>query len=68
VTLWARGEVMRVEVGRGSSGNYLGHSTQFASGFLYPIAVITGPDGDLYIADFGASAVYRITYDPNKAY
>ena len=68
VTLWGNGQIMRVEVGRGSSGNYLGHATPFATGFLYPIAVTTGPDGNLYIADFGTSAVYRITYDPNKAY
>jgi len=25
--------------------------------------VITGPDGNLYIADFGTSAIYRITYN-----
>jgi glucose/arabinose dehydrogenase len=30
--------------------------------------VTNGPDGNLYVADFGTSAIYRITYDPNKAY
>jgi glucose/arabinose dehydrogenase len=68
VTLWARGEIARVEVGRAASGAYLGRTTTFGSGFLYPIGVTTGPDGNLYVADFGTSAIYRITYDPNKAY
>ena len=68
VALWNRGEIARVEVARAPSGNYLGHATTFGSGFLYPIAVTNGPDGNLYVADFGTSAIYRITYDPNKAY
>ncbi len=66
VTLWARGEVARVEVARTSGGEYLSRTNTFGTGFLYPIDVVTGPDGNLYIADFGTSAVYRITYDPNK--
>lgn len=68
VALWARGEVARVETARAPSGNYLGRATTFGRGFLYPIDVVTGPDGNLYVADFGTSAVYRITYDPNKAF
>ena len=68
VTLWGRGEIARVEVGRTASGDYLGRTVTFGSGFLYPIDAITGPDGNLYVADFGTSAVYRITYDPNKAW
>lgn len=66
IALWARGEVAHVEVGKSSGGNYLSRTTTFGSGFLYPIDVVTGPDGNLYIADFGTSAIYRITYDPNK--
>lgn len=68
MTLWQRGEIVRLEVARASNGNYLSRSTTFGSGFLYPIDVITGPDGNLYIADFGTSAIYRITYDPDKAW
>ena len=68
VALWGRGEIARVEVAQAPSGNYLAHSTTFASGFLYPIDMVTGPDGHLYVADFGTNAVYRITYDPNKAW
>ena len=68
IALWNRGEIARVEVGRAASGNYLGRTSNFAHGFLYPIDVTTGPDGNLYVADFGTSAVYRITFDPNKAW
>ena len=68
ITLWNRGEIARVEVGRAASGNYLGRTSSFGSGFLYPIDIVNGPDGNLYVADFGTSAIYRITYDPNKAY
>ncbi len=68
ITLWSRGEVARVEVGRTASGNYLGRVSPFGSGFLWPIDAVTGPDGNLYIADFGTSTVYRITYDPDKAW
>lgn len=68
LTLWQRGEIVRLEVARASNGNYLSRSTTFGSGFLYPIDVITGPDGNLYIADFGTSVIYRVTYDPNKAW
>ncbi len=68
VALWSTGDIMRVEVGKAASGAYLGRAVPFASGFLYPIDVVTGPDGNLYVADFGTTAIYRITYDPNKAY
>jgi glucose/arabinose dehydrogenase len=68
VTLWNSGEIARIEVGRTGSGNYLGRVAPFGSGFLWPIDAITGPDGNLYVADFGTSTVYRITYDPNKAW
>jgi len=67
VTLWQRGEIQRVEVARTATGDYLSRTTEFARGFLYPIDVVTGPDGNLYVADFGTSAIYRITYDVNKA-
>lgn len=68
VTLWNKGEIARIEVGRTESGNYLGRVSAFGSGFLWPIDAVTGPDGYLYVADFGTSTVYRITYDPNKAW
>jgi glucose/arabinose dehydrogenase len=63
VTLWQRGEIARVEVARTSGGKYLSRVSTFGSGFLYPLDAVTGPDGNLYIADFGTSAIYRITYN-----
>jgi glucose/arabinose dehydrogenase len=62
ITLWNRGEVARIEVARTAGGDYLSRTNTFGSGFLYPIDVATGPDGNLYVADFGTSAIYRITY------
>ncbi len=66
IALWARGEVAHVEVAETSGGEFLSRTSTFGSGFLYPIDVLTGPDGNLYVADFGTSAVYRITYNANK--
>ncbi len=68
ITLWNRGEIARIEVGRAGSGNYLARVSPFGSGFLWPIDAVTGPDGNLYVADFGTSTIYRITYDPNRAW
>jgi putative membrane-bound dehydrogenase-like protein len=62
VTLWTRGEIARVELAKTSGGEYLARTSTFGTGFLYPIHAITGPDGNLYVADFGTSAIYRITY------
>jgi glucose/arabinose dehydrogenase len=62
MTLWTRGELVRVELAKTSGGDYLSRVSTFGSGFLYPIHAITGPDGNLYVADFGTSAIYRITY------
>ncbi len=67
ITLWNRGEVARIELARTTGGDYLARSTTFGKGFLYPIDTATGPDGNLYVADFGTSAVYRITYDASQA-
>jgi glucose/arabinose dehydrogenase len=61
-TLWNLGELVQIAVERAPDGTVAGRETTFGSGFLYPIDVITGPDGNLYVADFGTSVVYRITY------
>ncbi len=61
MTLWNRGEVLRIQTSAVNNG-YRARESIFGDGFLYPIDVVTGPDGNLYIADFGTSVIYRITY------
>ncbi len=61
MTLWNRGEVLRIQTSTANNG-YRARESIFGDGFLYPIDVVTGPDGNLYIADFGTSVIYRITY------
>ena len=45
-----------------STGGYRATVTTFASGFRNPLAVAVGADGALYVADFGAGKVYRISW------
>ena len=61
--LWQKGDVLRIQLVQDAQGRYQAIDSVFGSGFLYPIDVINGPDGNLYIADFGTSVVYRITYE-----
>lgn len=61
--LWTRGEVARIVLNKTPQGNYIASPAVWASGFLYPIDVVNGPDGNLYVADFGTRVIYRITYD-----
>lgn len=62
IALWSTGEIYRVELGKSTNGAYLSRTSSFASGFVYPLDVTVGPDGSLYVADFGTSAIYRISY------
>jgi putative membrane-bound dehydrogenase-like protein len=66
ITLWNLGELIHIDVEQAPSGAVTARETTFGSGFLYPIDVITGPDGNLYVADFGTSVVYRITYKGDR--
>ncbi len=66
VALWNTGEIMHMELVKRSDGSYQANPAVFGSGFLYPIDVVVGPDEALYIADFGTSVVYRVTYVPNQ--
>lgn len=63
LALWNRGEVMNIEINPKGDGSYAAIPRVFGSGFLYPIDVVVGPDDALYIADFGTSVVYRVTYE-----
>lgn len=62
LALWNRGEVARIALTRQPDGAYTAVPSRFADGFLYPIDITSGPDGNLYIVDFGTTVVYRITY------
>jgi glucose/arabinose dehydrogenase len=64
VALWSKGDVMNMELIPDKNGAYRANPTVFGSGFLYPIDVVVGPDQALYIADFGTSVVYRVSYVP----
>ena len=66
ITLWNLGELVRIDVEHAADGTIAARETTFGSGFLFPIDVITGPDGNLYVADFGTSAIYRITYKGDR--
>jgi putative membrane-bound dehydrogenase-like protein len=63
ITLWNRGEIDQIVMNDKGDGKYSAQRRAFGSGFLYPIDVIVGPDDNLYIADFGTSAIYRIVYE-----
>jgi len=62
VALWNRGEIARMVISKDARGQTRVDASRFAAGFLYPIALANGPDGDLYVADFGTKAIYRIVY------
>jgi glucose/arabinose dehydrogenase len=62
IALWTRGEVARIALTKTPQGDYRAAPAVWAKGFLYPIDVVNGPDGNLYVADFGTRVIYRITY------
>jgi putative membrane-bound dehydrogenase-like protein len=66
VASWMRGEIYRVQLDKAASGDYLARVTMFASGFVNPLDLTAGPDGSLYIGDFGTSAIYRVEYRPDE--
>ncbi len=56
--------VVRVELARDASGAWIGAAHPWASGFANPLDVAVGPDGAIYVADFGAGKVYRFAAAP----
>jgi glucose/arabinose dehydrogenase len=52
--------VVRVALA-GSGGAWQGTVFEFATGFDRPLDITTGPDGALYVADFGAGLIYRLS-------
>jgi putative membrane-bound dehydrogenase-like protein len=62
VVTFHRGEVYRVQLAKTPSGDYSANTSMFVKGLVQPLDITVGPDGSLYIADWGASAIYRISY------
>jgi glucose/arabinose dehydrogenase len=52
--------VERIELSQ-TGGVWQGTQHVFATGFDRPLAVTTGPEGGLYVADFGAGIIYRFS-------
>lgn len=63
VVTYHRGELYRVQLAKAPSGDYIASLSIFANGFNNPLDVTIGPDGSLYLAAWGDSAVYRISYN-----
>jgi glucose/arabinose dehydrogenase len=62
LTLYHRGEIARVQLAKTAGGDYLSNVETFASGFANPLDIKEGPDGSLYVAEFGSGVIYRIEY------
>ena len=52
--------VLRVALTPTDAGGFTGTVSDFASGFNRPLDITQGPDGALYVADFGAGVIYRL--------
>jgi glucose/arabinose dehydrogenase len=52
-------KVQRVALTQAADGTWRGAVSDFATGLDRPLDVVTGPDGAIYVADYGAGAVYR---------
>lgn len=52
-------QVQRIELTQ-SGAEWAGTVHDFAAGFDRPLDITVGPDGALYVADFGAGLIYRL--------
>lgn len=54
-------KVVRVRLIR-SRNTYITTVRDFATGLDRPLDVVVGPDGSLFVADYGANTIYKISY------
>ena len=59
VAEWAKGTVKSVELTDGGT-RYAAAGAPFLSGLTNPVPVAVGPDGALYVGDWGTGQIYRI--------
>jgi glucose/arabinose dehydrogenase len=59
VAEWAQGKVLRVALMHDGTA-WTGTVTTFLSGLQQPVPVLSGPDGAVYVGDWGTGIVYRI--------
>ena len=52
--------IQRVELTQAADGSWQGAVFDFASGFNRPLDLTLGPDGALYVSDFGSGVIYRL--------
>jgi putative membrane-bound dehydrogenase-like protein len=60
VSLWARGEIYRVNLYRIDDEHFTGAPLLFASGLIGPSALLNAPDGGLYVTSYTGNAIYYI--------
>lgn len=59
VAEWAQGKVLRVALEHNGAA-WHGAVTTFLSGLQQPVPVVVGPDGAVFVGDWGTGTVYRI--------
>ncbi len=52
--------IQRVELTQAADGSWQGQVFDFASGFNRPLDITVGPDGAIYVTDFGSGVIYRL--------
>ncbi|MBI5667589.1 MAG: PQQ-dependent sugar dehydrogenase [Chloroflexi bacterium] len=59
VSLWARGEIYRVQLYRLDEEHYIGAPILFANNLVGISALLNAPDGGLYAASYNGNAIYH---------
>jgi len=59
VAEYAKGKVLKVVL-KGTGAQTTGTATTFLSGFTNPVPISTGPDGSIYVGDWGSGSIVRV--------